>query len=77
MEQAEQRTSLLRRISSETGGRYYPLADAGKLADDVVFTEAGITVRDAKDLWDMPIVFLVLACLLGAEWIYRRQRGLA
>lgn len=77
VEQAEQRTSLLRRISSETGGRYYPLADAGKLADDVVFTEAGITVRDAKDLWDMPIVFLVLACLLGAEWIYRRQRGLA
>ncbi|MEP6619878.1 MAG: hypothetical protein ABJE47_11195 [bacterium] len=77
VEQAEQRSALLKRISTETGGRYYPLADAGKLADDVVFTEAGVTVRDAKDLWDMPVVFLVLACLLGAEWIYRRRRGLA
>ena len=29
--QAELRASLLRRIAEETGGRYYPLADAGKL----------------------------------------------
>ena len=77
VEQAEQRSPLLKRISTETGGRYYPLADAAKLADDVVFTEAGVTVRDAKDLWDMPIVFLLLACILGAEWVYRRRRGLA
>jgi hypothetical protein len=77
VEQAELRTSLLKRVSSETGGRYYPLANAARLADDVVFTEAGVTVRDARDLWDMPIVFAVLALLLGAEWVYRRRRGLA
>jgi uncharacterized membrane protein len=77
VEQAEQRTPLLRRIAGETGGRYYPLSDAARLADDVVYTESGITVRDARDLWDMPIVFLVLASLLAAEWIYRRRRGLA
>jgi hypothetical protein len=64
-------------VASETGGRYYPLASASKLADDVVFTEAGVTVRDSRDLWDMPVVFLVLALLLGAEWVYRRRRGLA
>ncbi len=77
VEQAELRTSLLKRVSSETGGRYYPLANASKLADDVVFTEAGVTVRDSKDLWDMPVIFLVLALLLGTEWMYRRRRGLA
>jgi hypothetical protein len=75
--QAELRASLLRRIAEETGGRYYPLSDAGTLADDAVFTEAGVTVREAKDLWDMPAVFLVVALLLGAEWGYRRWRGLA
>ena len=75
--QAELRASLLRRIAEETGGRYYPLADAGKLAEDAVFTEAGVTVREAKDLWDMPAVFLLVALLLGAEWGYRRWRGLA
>jgi hypothetical protein len=75
--QAELRASLLRRIAEETGGRYYPLADAGTLAEDAVFTEAGVTVREAKDLWDMPAVFLLVALLLGAEWGYRRWRGLA
>jgi hypothetical protein len=75
--QAELRTALLRRIADETGGRYYPLADAGQLAEDAVFTDAGVTVREAKDLWDMPAVFLLVALLLGAEWGYRRWRGLA
>ncbi len=75
--QAELRTPLLRRIADETGGRYYPIDDAARLADDATFTNAGVTVREAKDLWDMPAVFLVLAVVLTAEWGYRRWRGLA
>ncbi len=77
MAQAELRVPLLKRIADETGGRYYPLADAQQLADDAIYTESGVTVREAKDLWDMPAVFLLLALLLGAEWGYRRWRGLA
>lgn len=77
VEQAELRAPLLRRIAQETGGRYYPLAEADRLAEDVVYTESGVTVREALDLWDMPIVFLVLALLLGAEWAMRRSRGMA
>jgi uncharacterized membrane protein len=75
--QAELRTPLLKRIAEETGGRYYPIADAAKLADDAVYTNAGVTVREAKDLWDMPAVFLLITLLLGAEWAYRRWRGMA
>ena len=41
------------------------------------YSDAGVSVRDALDLWDMPIVFLLLALLLGAEWGIRRSRGLA
>jgi uncharacterized membrane protein len=74
---AELRAPLLRRIADETGGRYYPIAEAGALADDAVYTNAGVTVREAKDLWDMPAAFLLLAFVLGAEWSYRRWRGLA
>lgn len=77
VEQAELRAALLRRIADATGGRYYPIADASALADDVIYTDAGVTVREAHDLWDMPAVFLLLALLLGAEWGYRRWRGLA
>jgi hypothetical protein len=77
VEQAELRAPLLRRIAEETGGRYYPLADANKLVDDVTYTESGVTQRDARDLWDAPIVFFVLVLLLGLEWAWRRRRGLA
>jgi hypothetical protein len=77
VEQAELRTGLLRQVANETGGKYYPLAQASHLAEDVNYTESGVTQRDAHDLWDMPIVFLLLVTLLGAEWFYRRRRGLA
>ena len=77
VEQAELRAPLLRRIADETGGRYYPLADANRLIDDVTYTESGVTQRDARDLWDAPAVFLALVLLLGAEWSWRRYRGLA
>ncbi len=75
--QAEQREALLRRVAQETGGRYVPLADAARLLEDVQYTESGVVVREARDLWDMPAVFLLVALLLGAEWIWRRWRGLA
>ncbi|MEO8562891.1 MAG: hypothetical protein ABI601_12490 [bacterium] len=77
VEQAELRTALLRQVSNETGGHYYPLSESARLADDVNYTESGVTQKDAHDLWDMPIVFLLLVTLLGAEWFYRRRRGLA
>jgi hypothetical protein len=77
VEQAELRSPLLKRISAETGGRYYTISDAGRLTEDVQFTQSGVTVRESRDLWDMPAVFLLLVTLLGAEWGYRRWRGLA
>ncbi len=77
VEQAEMRAPLLRRLARETGGRYYPLAGVAQLAEDVAYTNSGVTVRETRDLWDMPAVFLALLTLLGVEWGYRRARGLA
>ncbi len=73
---AEMRSAVLQRIARETGGRFYTAATVGSLPDDVVFTESGVTVREAMDLWDMPIVLIALIGLLGFEWVYRRYRGL-
>ena len=72
-----QRRSLLERIADETGGRYYTPASAATLPEDIRFTGGGVTVTEERDLWDMPILFLLLAGLMGAEWIHRRRRGLA
>lgn len=70
-------SDLLKRIADETGGRYYTPATVKSLAEDVRYTGRGDTVTERKDLWDMPIVFLLLVSLIAFEWVYRRARGLA
>src|SRR5579863_7185661 len=71
----QQNRELLEKLSSETGGRYYTPQDAQKLGKDISYSEAGITVRETRDLWDMPIVFLVLLSLRAGEWLLRRKWG--
>jgi uncharacterized membrane protein len=74
---AQMRRPVLERMAAETGGRFYTPATAAGLAEDIVYTRSGTTMVEEKDLWDMPAVFLLLVVLAGAEWGYRRARGLA
>ena len=74
---AAMRGSLLRRIAEETGGHFFTPANAATLPEAVTYTGRGVTVVEERDLWDMPIVLMALLALLGAEWGYRRVRGLA
>ena len=67
----------LRELADRSGGRFYTPATAGTLPRDIALSGSGITVKEDRDLWDMPIVFLLLVGLLGTEWGYRRWRGLA
>jgi uncharacterized membrane protein len=71
----EQNRELLEKLASETGGKYYKPEDAGKLGKDISYSEAGITVRETRDLWDMPIVFLLVLMLRSGEWLLRRKWG--
>ncbi len=70
------RANSLRRLADETGGRYYTPATVDRLPEDLRYTGAGVTLTEERDLWDMPVVFLLLLGLIGAEWGYRRMRGL-
>ena len=71
----EQNRELLEKLSSETGGKYYKPEDAQKLGKDINYSEAGITVRETRDLWDMPVIFLLLLMLRSGEWMLRRRWG--
>ena len=71
----EQNRELLSKLSEETGGQYYTPENAAKLADEVSYSEAGITTREIRDLWDMPAVFLLLILVRAAEWLLRRKWG--
>jgi hypothetical protein len=74
---AERRTSLLERMAEETGGRWYTPQTLSSLPEDLRYSEGGTTVLEVRDLWDMPLVFLLLVGLIGTEWGYRKWRGLA
>ncbi|MGH7620177.1 MAG: hypothetical protein ACREPM_23420 [Gemmatimonadaceae bacterium] len=74
---AEMREPLLKRMATETGGKFYTPATASTLVDDVALSKHGVTVVNQMDLWDMPAIFLLLVALVSAEWSYRKMRGLA
>jgi uncharacterized membrane protein len=72
----EQNRDLLERLATQTGGQYWKPADLGKLAAAIPFSEAGMTMRETKDLWNLPLVFLVLLLLRFSEWWLRRKWGI-
>jgi hypothetical protein len=74
---AAMRESLLTRISEDTGGRFYAAADVSTLPEAINYSGRGVTVVEDRDLWDMPIILMLLLALIAAEWGYRRKRGLA
>lgn len=74
---AAMRAPLLRRLAEETGGRFFRAADTSTLVDAITYSGRGVTVVEERDLWDMPVILVLLLGLMGGEWLYRRSRGLA
>ena len=71
----EQNRHLLEQLASETGGRYWNPSELKNLPRDISYSEAGISVRTIKELWNMPIFFLFLLGLPTADWLLRRKWG--
>jgi uncharacterized membrane protein len=74
---AAQNSDLLKRIAAETGGKYYTPAQTQSLLDDLIYRKTPYSERVTKDLWDMPVNFLLIIGLLCAEWFLRKREGLA
>jgi hypothetical protein len=73
----ERGDALLEALARETGGKTYTPERALDVARDLVYSRAGATSVRRLDLWDAPLVLLLLLATLGAEWVLRRRRGLA
>ncbi len=71
----EQDRPLLENLAAQTGGRYWTPESSRDLPREIEFSEAGLSVRELHDLWDMPAAFLLLIGLKAAEWLLRRRWG--
>ena len=74
---AELRRESLERLAAETAGRYYDLDTAARVVDDLAFSREGSTLIERRDLWDMPIVFLLSPRSSPWSGARRRRLGMA
>jgi uncharacterized membrane protein len=70
-----QNRELLEKLAAQTGGRYWRPDELSKLPDEIPYSDAGITMRQTKELWNMPAIFLLLILLRFSEWLLRRKWG--
>jgi len=70
-----QNRPLLERLAAVTGGRYWTLDQMDGLTAAIPYSKAGIVERQMLDLWNLPIVFIVLLLLKVAEWLLRLNWG--
>jgi hypothetical protein len=70
-----QNRELLQKLSAQTGGRYWQPQELSRLGSEISYSEAGITTRETKNLWNMPAVFFLLLALRASEWLLRRKWG--
>lgn len=71
----EQNRELLERISQATGGRYFKPGSAGSLPAEIELSDAGISVKETREIWSAPAAFLLLAGLKAGAWLLRRRWG--
>jgi len=73
--QVQQNRVLLERLAAATGGQYFSVDDIDDIPEAVQFSPAGIIERRLLDLWNMPILFLMLIMLKAGEWVLRLTWG--
>ena len=67
----------LQSIADQTGGRYYPLERLGDVPEDAQYVDSETSFVEPKELWDVPLLFMLLCASFGTEWLWRKRKGLA
>jgi uncharacterized membrane protein len=67
---------LLRDLALKTGGLYYDIDQADKLAEKIERRERRITRVVRTEFWDSPLLFLGFLAAVTAEWVIRRRNHL-
>ena len=67
---------LLKQLAEKTGGFYAPIDDVQSLPKKIKDVEERVFANQERDLWNTPIILILVVSLLGAEWFLRKRRGL-
>ena len=76
MRELSQNVPLLKKLASETGGVYLPIENASELPRHLREATHVIEKHRDNDLWDTPVIFLLIISLLCGEWYLRKRSGL-
>ena len=67
---------LLKQLAAKTGGFYIPITDATSLSEKIKPVQESVFAVQERELWDNPIILILVVGLLGTEWFLRMRRGL-
>ncbi len=73
---ADLNVSLLTNLADMSGGKYYPVAEANQLVNQISLVESATSQITDVDIWDLPLIFGMILLLLGLEWFLRKRGGL-
>ncbi len=73
---AELNVALLKTLAEGSGGKYYAMAEADQLVNQIPLVESATSKITDVDIWDIPLIFGAVIALLGFEWFLRKRGGL-
>jgi hypothetical protein len=78
MERLQMNQAEMEQAAAETGGRFYTLADAGRLVEELpAGTRISVHASGPPFLvWNQIPIFLLVLGLISLEWLLRKQKNL-
>jgi len=69
--------TLLTKIAKESGGKFYSIKNTDRLEDDLAHITNEYSIKIEHDIWNIPLVLLILIGLFSLEWFIRRRRRMS
>tara|TARA_B100001105_G_C22397002_1_gene447271 strand:+ start:1548 stop:3869 length:2322 start_codon:yes stop_codon:yes gene_type:complete len=73
---AELNEQSLKNIARLSGGRYYTINQINEMVEQIPLVESSTSKIIEEDLWDIPLVFVIITLLFSIEWLWRKRVGL-
>lgn len=78
--ETKRNSEVLRQVASRSGGKYYDIADAGGIKEDIAsavsFESKELVHASEIELWNWQYLLGLIIILLAAEWFIRKRNGM-